>query len=130
MSCVCLHVCRLASLDICVCKYSTRFFGAVMIFSVAGTCTCQNGIASTGPDCPVDGAAHCMACHIGWTLSHDSTKCNGILCVTLHVSGRTKRIYISEHILLLQRIRAHARTVSRQSVLVVLYLAPRGVWDV
>ena len=33
------------------------------------TCTCANGFAATGPACPADGAAVCVACDSGYSLS-------------------------------------------------------------
>ena len=51
-----------------------------VVFSdcLANTCTCKNGVPElAGPHCPVNGAASCLACNTGWTISHDRTKCIG-----------------------------------------------------
>jgi len=39
------------------------------------SCTCQNGVAQTGVECSVDGAARCMSCNTGWTANLDRTQC-------------------------------------------------------
>ena len=43
---------------------------------VANVCTCENGVAPLGVNCPVNGAAKCVLCNSGWTISDDHTKCN------------------------------------------------------
>ena len=41
----------------------------------ANTCTCKNGVAQTGADCSVNGAANCAFCMTGWTINHNKTEC-------------------------------------------------------
>ena len=45
-------------------------------------CTCENGVGSTGTDCPNDGEFHCSQCNSGYSLKNiDNTKkCNPNVC--------------------------------------------------
>ena len=45
-------------------------------YFAANTCTCMNGVAETGADCPVNGTAKCFACNTGWTINNARTECN------------------------------------------------------
>lgn len=48
-------------------------------FCAGNTCTCSNGVAQTGADCPVDGASKC---HTGWSMNSAETEC---ICKCAHV---------------------------------------------
>ena len=42
---------------------------------VANTCTCENGVATTGADCTTDAASMCASCDDGFTINGDDTAC-------------------------------------------------------
>ena len=59
-------------------KYTVLVSALVSVMCyAANTCTCHNGVAQTGAGCPFNGAAKCLTCNVGWTISHDKTKCFG-----------------------------------------------------
>ena len=42
---------------------------------VANGCTCKNGVAESGANCPVNGAVKCASCNTGWRINHAKTEC-------------------------------------------------------
>ena len=38
-------------------------------------CICTNGVASTGANCPENGASKCVSCSTGWRINNDRTEC-------------------------------------------------------
>ena len=49
---------------------------------VGNVCTCTNGVAKDGSDCPVNAAAQCKSCNAGWTINHAGTECIGTSCAS------------------------------------------------
>ena len=43
----------------------------------ANTCVCNNGVASSGAQCVIDGSNNCDSCNSGFKLSEDGTACDG-----------------------------------------------------
>ena len=52
-------------------------------------CTCHNGVPQAGAGCPFSGAPKCASCNVGFTISHDGTKC-ARTCVGCDVRGQTR----------------------------------------
>ena len=42
------------------------------------TCTCVNGVATTGADCTTNGASICASCSAGYTMNEAGTACGGL----------------------------------------------------
>ena len=60
--------------------------------SEGNACTCKNGVAPIGIECPVNGAAKCLSCNTGWTINRDKTACT---CTCLHkVANKTHTVLI------------------------------------
>ena len=57
----------LASSVLLQCTYLHRLLGNV--------CACDNGVAQSGAECPVNGATKCASCNAGWTINDGRTEC-------------------------------------------------------
>ena len=73
-------------------------------------------MALIGPQCPVNGAAKCVSCASGFTLTHDKTQCIGECtvrtCVRIHCSP--KLLYARICVMNLQQMSAYAIIALRQ----------------
>lgn len=58
-------------------KFVSRSSACPYCNFVENTCRCENGVPQIGSGCPIHGAANCLACLAGRTLSHDRTECIG-----------------------------------------------------
>ena len=73
--CVYVRLCACAYFDINEHKFDANMAKSVRYHFVANMCTCKNGVPQLGAHCPVNGAARCLSCNSGWTISQDGTKC-------------------------------------------------------
>jgi hypothetical protein len=62
------------------CELCSSGFTLINGTCVANTCTCANGIAATGADCPVDGAEICTGCDVGFGLDSNACFLNQCSC--------------------------------------------------
>ena len=74
------HLCRsvFASVYTYYCRPIAHLHHTPRIIPSA-TCSCANGIASSGAACTSDGAKKCASCNTGFEQSADQTACNGML---------------------------------------------------
>ena len=57
-------------------SFCARNANLVCLLPLLGNiCTCKNGVAQTGADCVVNGAAKCQSCNAGFTTNHPRTEC-------------------------------------------------------
>ena len=67
----------LADFGLVVITQSSSLFPLTMslLCVVANSCKCDNGLAPSGADCPVNGAQKCVSCNPGYTLDLAKSTC-------------------------------------------------------